>query len=172
MKPLIIDASIAISIVRREPEGPAAAAAISGRTRGGGRIVVPSHFWLEVTNTLMRRRRWSGADVLQSIHDLDDLGLETIDLDRPLLLLAIDAGERYRLTAYDAAYLALAVALDGSVLTLDGALRAAAGTRALATGPAKLSDTPAPYEHAVTWPDYKGASAFLAKLRAEAAPPS
>ena len=30
---------------------------------------------------------------------------------------------------------------------------------------------PAPYEHAVTWPNYKGASAFLAKLRAEAARP-
>jgi len=35
----------------------------------------------------------------------------------------------------------------------------------------KLSETPAVYEHDVTWPNYKGASAFLAKLRAEAARP-
>jgi predicted nucleic acid-binding protein len=169
MKPLIVDTSIAVAIVRSEPEGPDAAAAIGHRTRGGGRIVVPSHFWLEATNTLIRRRRWPGADVLQAIHDLDDLGFETVEMERPLLILAMDTSERYGLTTYDATYLALAISLDGSLMTLDRALRTAAGARAVQVGPARLSETPAVYEHDVTWPNYKGASAFLAKLRAEAA---
>jgi predicted nucleic acid-binding protein len=167
--PIIIDASIAVAIVRDEPEGPDAVAVISRRTRESGRIVVPSHFWLETTNTLMVRHHLPGATVLQAIRDLDDLGFETIEMDRALLILAMDASERYRLTTYDAAYLALAVSLDGSLLTLDRALRTAAGARAVPMGPARLSETPAVYEHDVTWPNYKGASAFLAKLRAEAA---
>jgi predicted nucleic acid-binding protein len=170
-KPLIVDASIAVAIVREEPEGSDATVVISHRSRQGGSLVVPSHFWLETTNTLIRRHGLSGADALQAIHDLDDLGFETAEMDRPLLVLAMDASERYGLTTYDAAYLALAISLDGSLLTLDRALRTAAGARAVPIGPARLSETPAVYEHDVTWPDYKGASAFLAKLRAEAARP-
>ncbi len=169
--PLVVDASIAVAIVREEPGWSDAAAVISHRTDEGGRIVVPSHFWLEATNTLIVRHRLLGADVLRAIHDLDDLVFETIEMDRALLILAMDASERYGLTTYDAAYLALAVSLDGSLLTLDRALRAAAGARALPIGSARLSETPAAYEHVVTWPNYKGASAFLAKLRAEAARP-
>lgn len=169
--PIIVDASIAVAIVRDEPQGPDAVVVISRRTGEGGRIVVPSHFWLETTNTLLARHRLPGADVLQAIHDLDGLGFETVEMDRTLLILAMDASERYRLTTYDAAYLALAISLDGSLLTLDRALRTAAGGRAIPTGPAGLSETPVAYEHEVTWPNYKGASAFLAKLRADAARP-
>jgi predicted nucleic acid-binding protein len=170
-RPIVIDASVAASIVLREPEGPAAAAAISDWTRDGVRTVVPAHFWLEIANTLVSRWRLPGAEVLQAIHDIDQLRFETIDLDRAGLLLAIDISERHRLTAYDAAYLALATTLDGSLVTFDEALRSAAGSRAVYIGPSRLSETPAVYEHDVTWPNYKGASAFLAKLRAEAARP-
>jgi predicted nucleic acid-binding protein len=170
-RPIVVDASIAIAIVLTDPEGSDADALITRRTRDGGRIVVPSHFWLETTNSLIARRRWSGSDVLQAIHALDALRFETIEIDRALLIVTLDTSERFGLTTYDAAYLALAISLDGSLLTLDRELRTAAGARAVPIGPARLSETPAVYEHPVTWPDYKGASAFLAKLRAEAARP-
>lgn len=166
---IVLDASVAISIARQEPEGAAANAAISQWTRDGVRVVVPSHFWLEVVNALVRRHGWSGADVLRSIHDLDRLRVETVDVDRVLVVLALDLSERHRLSSYDAAYLALAISVDGSLATFDGALWAAAGTRGLRPGAARLSESPAPYEHAVTWPSYKGASAYLAKMRVEAA---
>jgi predicted nucleic acid-binding protein len=168
---IVIDASIAISIARGEPSGPAASAAISTWSSSGARVVVPSHFWLEVANALLIRWRWPGEQVLEVIHLLDQMRFDTIDLDRAGLLLAIDISERHRLTVYDATYLALAISMDGSLVTFDAALRAAAGSRALHVGPARLSETPAAYEHDVTWPNYKGASAFLAKLRAEAARP-
>lgn len=169
---LVMDASVAVSIVRHEQGGVVAAAAIADQTRRGGRIVVPTHFWLEVTNGLMVRWRMPGAEALQAIHDLDDMRLETLEVDRALVVLAIDLTERHGLTTYDAAYLALAMSMDAQLATFDKALRAAAGPRAIHIGPARLSETPPPYEHAVTWPDYKGASAFLAKLRAEAARPA
>jgi predicted nucleic acid-binding protein len=169
LKRIVLDASVAISIARDEAEGPAAQAAISGWTQGGARIMVPSHFWLEVVNALVRRYGWAGADVLRSIHDLDLHGIETVDLDRAAVVLAIDLTERHRLSSYDAAYLALAIVVDGFLATFDVALAAAAGARALRPGgPPRLSEAPAAYEHAVTWPNYKGASAYLSKLRAEA----
>ena len=169
--PVVLDASVVVAIAREEGSAAAARKAIDGWSRNGARIAVPSHFWLEVTNSLRVRWHWSGDRVLEAIHLIDQMRLETIDLERAGLMLAIDLSERHRLTVYDAAYLALAITLDGSLVTFDGDLRSAAGSRALSVGPARLSETPAPYEHAVTWPDYKGASAFLAKLRAEAARP-
>ena len=168
-RPIVVDASIAIAILLDEPGGSDAEAVITRQTRAGGRVVVPSHFWLEATNPLITRHRWSGADVLQAMHTLDALRFETIELDRALLVLTLDGSERHRLTMYDAMYRALANSLDGSLLTLDAALRAAGGPRVISVGPLRLSETQAAYDHAVTWPNYKGASAFLAKLRAEAA---
>lgn len=169
--PIVLDASVAISIARKEPEAASAVSSIAGWTRDGIAIVVPSHFWLEVANALTRRHRWAGDDVLQTIHDMDELSVETIDLDRASIVLTIDLSERHRLSAYDAAYLALAEFVDGSLLTFDAALRRAAGLRAIHLGPTRLSEARAPYEYPVTWPSYKGASAYLAKLRAEAARP-
>jgi predicted nucleic acid-binding protein len=165
---IVVDASIALAIALEEPKGPPAAAAISDWTREHARIVVPAHFWLEVTNSLLRRRHLPGAAVLEVIHSIDLLRFDTLDLDRGALVLAIDLGERHGLTSYDAAYLALTISLDGSLLTFDEALRTAAGARGLHIGPTRLAETPGAYEHEVSWPNYKGASAFLAKLRAEA----
>ena len=170
--PVVIDASIALSIVRNEPDGLPAAAAISGWTRSGARIVVPSNFWLEVTNSLLVRRGLPGSEVLQAVHDLDLLRLDTIELDRAGLLLTIDLSERHGLTSYEATYLALAISLDGSLATFDARLRTAAGARALHVGSGSLAEVPTAYEHTVTWPDYKGASAYLSKLRSEALRPS
>ena len=167
-RPVVIDASVAIAIARSEPERPFATAAIARWTNEGVRTVVPSHFWLEVVNALVRRHRWDGAAVFEAIREIDSLEFETVELDRATLLSAVDLSERHGLSAYDAMYLALADALDGSLLTLDRRLEAAAGPRAASLGRHRLAETPATYEHAVTWPNYRGASAYLAQLRAEA----
>jgi predicted nucleic acid-binding protein len=173
MPPTVIDASIGISIARQEPEGPAARAALLTLMNDGSAIVVPSHFWLEVTNALLRRHGWLAADIFAVIRDLDEFELETVDLDRPTLLSAMDFAERFGLSSYDATYLALADSIDGYLMTHDGKLRVAAGNRLWSTDQrGRLSETPAVYQHDVTWPSYKGVSAYLAKLRAEALRPT
>ena len=68
---LIVDASVAVSIVRKEPEAEEAALVIARRTSSGSRLVVPGQFWLEVANSLIRRQNWAGARVLQAIRELD-----------------------------------------------------------------------------------------------------
>ncbi len=165
---IVLDASVAIALARGEPDGAAAEATLARSASSGGHILVPSHFWLEVTNILIRRHRWTGAETLSAIHILDDLDLVTVDLDRSLVVSMIDVAERHALSAYDATYLALIESMDGSLMTSDKALRRAAGARAVGVDGHRLSEAAAPYEHEVTWPRYKGASAFLAKLRAEA----
>lgn len=167
---VVMDASVAIAIARVEPEGPRAEEAIERITRQGGRLLVPPHFWFEVVNALIRRHRWSGSDTLEAIHDLDRLQMETIDLDRALVVMTIDAAERHGLSSYDAAYVALAISLDASLATFDRALRRAAGDRAIDLGDDRIAETSVPYERPVTWPDYKEASAFLAELRTRSRP--
>jgi predicted nucleic acid-binding protein len=166
-RPIVIDASVGVGLIRGEPGDAQTRSVLEEAVSAGTRVVVPSLFWLEVMNPLMTRYRWAGVDVIRAIHDLDRLGVETIELDRPLLLSALDVAERHTLTAYDATYLAIAIVLDGRLLTFDEGLRFAAGGRAISTGGHRLAQPRANYERDVTWPNYKEASSYLAQLRAE-----
>lgn len=169
IKPIVMDASIALALILDEPEAPGVDRALRSWIREGRSLVVPSQFWLEVLNRLARDAGSSGQRMLAAIHRLDAFELETVEAGRPLLLHTIDRIERHRLTAYDAMYLALADSLDAGLATFDRELAAAAGQRAITFDDGHgLHETPAVYEHQVTWPGYKGASAYLAKLRAEA----
>ncbi len=172
---IVIDASLAVARVRIKEQTPQILAAFREWTRLGTRLIVPRSFWWEVVNALAVGHRYSGDQVLEAIYELELMGIESRDADRGQLLLTIGAVERFRLTAYDAQYLVLAETLLAPLATLDRALARAAGSRARFLGPGdpgRLSEPPAVYEREVTWPNYKGASAYLAKLRAEAARPS
>jgi predicted nucleic acid-binding protein len=174
---IVLDASIAVTRLQRQSGVTDVNVRLRGWLADGTRLIVPASFWLEVSNSLIRRHRVRGALLIEAVHDLDDLGLETIDLDRPLLLLAIDRAERFGLTTYDAAYLALAETLDARLYSTDRELLGAAGSRGLGLNDETehgLSEVRAPYgvEHRPTWPDYGGASSYLAQLRAEASRPT
>jgi predicted nucleic acid-binding protein len=93
-------------------------------------IAVPHLWWYEVSNTLqnqLRRKRLEFDAVLVLISDFASL-VDTTDSDfgteysEKLLNLARD----YKLTAYDAAYLELALRKKAVLGTLDGDLHAAA----------------------------------------------
>lgn len=166
---LVLDASAAITMVRSEPDGAAVRRTLQAWKRAGGTVSVPDQFWLEIVNSLTQRHRWEGRDVLRALHELDTFELEAMPFHRPLLLEALDLVERFGLTAYDALYLAAAMADGASLLTLDRQLASAAGDRAVTPGDQpRLHEAAARYEHEVTWPRYREASALLAKLRAEA----
>jgi predicted nucleic acid-binding protein len=168
--PVVLDSSIAIALVRNEPPATAIRAATRRWADQSRPMIAPWIFWFEVVNVLARRYRYGGLDILHAVHEIDEVGLVTIEPDRGLLLLTIDHVERFGLSSYDASYLALAESHGGDVATLDRALAAAAGARAISFDERhRLAELPAVYEHEVTWPNYKGASAYLAKLRVDAA---
>lgn len=166
---LVLDASAALAMILKEAEGPAVQRHVQRYAQSDAALLVPDHFWLEVINTMVRRRRAPMAEVLRAIHDLDELEVSTAEIDRPLLWMTLDLAERHGLTSYDAAYLALATIEDAPLLTLDHDLAVAAGDRAVSLdGGHRLHEAPAVYEHDVTWPSYARASSYLAELRARA----
>jgi predicted nucleic acid-binding protein len=168
----VVDASAALNLVLSESGSVVVRAKLEAWRRARFSVQVPSHFWLEVANALIRRHRLPSSLVIAAIHGLDELGLETIELSRPLVLLALDLADRHGLSMYDAAYLALAESVDGELLTADqGLLAAASRHRAVAVpGEAhRLSEElPSYSRRQPTWPRYRGTSAYLARLRMEA----
>ena len=166
LAPLVVDASAAIAIAVGEPQGRTALRLLGERRANGGTLLVPSFFWLEVVNVLALRYRFSAALVVQAVVDLEKLRLETIQLDRPKLLLTVDVMTRAGLSAYDAGYLALAESADAQLLTADHRLAEAAAGRALPlTGDHRIKESLEPYLG--SWASWPGAQAYLKELRAE-----
>lgn len=168
-KALVVDASAMITFLRSEPGADAVLQVISARKRSGGALLVPAGFWLEIVNSLIRRHRMSSAEVLEALTEIDAFGIQAVQLERPMVLMVLDLAERFGLTGYDASYLALAITERADLLTLDGELTSAAGDMAVRMDDGdRLHETPVFYEHDVTWPNYKEASSYLARLRARA----
>jgi predicted nucleic acid-binding protein len=165
-RPVVVDASVVIAVSIEEPGFEWALRLLRQRAADGGKTLVPAFFWLEILNVLISRYRQPPGLVLQSIVDLESLELTSVELDRPQVLLALDAMARHGLSAYDAAYLALAESADGDLLTFDRRLAAAAGPRALRAGPGHaIEETQARY--AESWAAWPGAAAYLKQLRAQ-----
>lgn len=166
--PIVVDASVAIALVRREPARAEVVGILRPRPERG-RCLVPDVFWLELANVLTRRHRLTPAQVVEALRDVDDLDLESVALDRAMLLLAIDVAARFSLAVYDAAYLALAEVEDARLVTLDRRLAVAAGPRAVplrSLGQLRLTESSEPYgSEPVDWARF---GPYLAKLRAAA----
>lgn len=116
---LVLDASIALVWFLPDEESSLADDVL--RRLDGAEATVPDLFWHEMRNVLMtsyRRKRLSLAEVWHSMHRLDQLSIITAagsNNNDHILTLA----ERHRLTAYDAAYLALALETKLPLATLD-----------------------------------------------------
>jgi predicted nucleic acid-binding protein len=121
----VLDASIAITWVMRDEDHPLADRAF--RELQSGSAIVPGIWWYEIRNILVlneRRNRISPADSAQFLLDLGQFSIDVYFPDDGALLM--DLSRRYRLTVYDAAYLALAMRDRLPLATLDKALQAAA----------------------------------------------
>lgn len=145
---LVLDASAVIAIDQSEPAAASIRTILAEHLAAGGEIDVPDHFWLEFVNVLVRRYSRTPTEAVEAIRELDELGIVTFEIDRPLLLLVLRSMLTGELSAYDAAYLALAEVVDGRLLTLDSRLAAAAGDRAIPgpwQRPRRSAEAPAPY---------------------------
>jgi predicted nucleic acid-binding protein len=95
-----------------------------------GKTIVPGHWRLEVANLgrmAVRKRRMSAAQLAQA---LDLMAGFHVNIDAETNGQAwtrtLDLASRHDLTAYDAAYLELAIRLGLNIVTRDGRLVAAA----------------------------------------------
>ena len=125
---MVLDASTAISWFfadERDEESVAMARAIAENG-----AIVPALFRWEVQNAFMmaaRRKKMSLDDVAMHLESLDDLDLQVDDFSLKAPLTAgLGLANRFGLTAYDAAYLELAVRRSLPLMTRDKRLRNAA----------------------------------------------
>lgn len=95
----------------------------------GEQLVAPELVDLEVLSTLRRAARGGQLDERRSGQALDDLGALPLRRVSHRALLPRVWELRDNLTAYDAAYVALAEALDALLLTADGAMKKVSGIR-------------------------------------------
>ncbi len=172
---IVVDASVALAYLLDESGTPASQAAIDQWTAESADMLVPSHFWIEVTHVLGRRRGFAPAHLVTNLVDLDGLDLRTVELDRPMLLLAIEQMARFRLSAYDAIYLALALATDSKLATLDRRLAEAAGEVGMLIGAGvsgRLAEISSTYransEDYTGWAHTAVVGAHIAELRRQA----
>jgi predicted nucleic acid-binding protein len=121
---IVIDTSVAIPFLQGEPGWERL---VTGWLQAGEFLLVPPHFRFEVSNGLLLGTSMrSDADVIDRVRLLFEIGLEPADRGLAGLEATIRLAARHKLTVYDAAYLDLAMDVDGELATLDGALRKAA----------------------------------------------
>jgi predicted nucleic acid-binding protein len=162
----VVDASAALALIRGEHEADGVNRTLRVWLAQGRDLFVPSLFWLELLNILGRDHGRGGAALLETLRMLDAVGLQTIETDGALRLQALDLMERFGLTAYDAAYAAVAEFVDGDLVTLDEALLRALPGRAMRPDDVpRSSEQRSPYEHEVRWTTHPHAGRIVAALR-------
>jgi len=124
---IVVDASVALDWCFRSEQSRYANKVLDHVLEEGA--TVPALWLTEVSNGLLtgrRRGRITAAEVAQALSMLLSLRLEVVS-DPPDTVLPglVEVGERFGLTAYDAAYLALAMREGHPLATNDDALRAA-----------------------------------------------
>ena len=122
----VLDASVTITWAMRDEDRPIADVAFG--ELGSGSALVPAIWWYEIRNILVlneRRGRIAAGDSAQFLLALQRLAIE-IDFPHDDAW-TMDLSRRYKLSVYDAAYLALAVREGLPLATLDKDLAAAAG---------------------------------------------
>ncbi|MBM6545687.1 type II toxin-antitoxin system VapC family toxin [Janibacter sp. YIM B02568] len=120
---LVVDASVlAVALADDGPDGDAARARLRGET-----LAAPEPIDLEVASVLRRQNRLGTLDNRRAELALTDLAALPMHRAAHLTLLRRCWELRDNLTTYDAAYVALAEALDAALLTGDRRLAQAAG---------------------------------------------
>lgn len=128
MKILVIDASVALSFCLEDERNKTATTLLESLEEY--KIIVPPHWWIEVTNGLLmaqRRGRIKADDcdmVLGLLAGIDPevLSIPPADFAQKITPLA----NRHKLPAYDSGYLYLAIREMAHIATFDKALRQAA----------------------------------------------
>lgn len=128
MNGFVLDASVALGWLLDDPPS-AYAMRIQRLMIGGARPVVPVHWHLEIANALLMagRRKILRRQTAEILYDIASLlpFIETDGLPDGIGTL-VGIGQRQQLTAYDAAYVALAARLNLPLATQDTAMTAAA----------------------------------------------
>jgi predicted nucleic acid-binding protein len=133
----VLDASIGLAWFVDNPMDPYAGQ-VERTLRAGAVAIVPQLWPLEMANgflTVLRRAALSREAFEGALRDVERLLISSIRLDPSTSgpRFAIEIGQQFQLTAYDAVYLELARREELPLATLDKGLRAAAAKAGVAS---------------------------------------
>lgn len=125
MREVVLDASVVMKwFAGRTERGSARARRLRDRYREGGLLVtVPRLLFLELLNVAARRWSWHEDALIELALGLEDLQFDVADPDLDRVATWAARG----LTAYDAAYVALAESRDVDLITDDDRILELAG---------------------------------------------
>lgn len=133
--PLVVDTSVALKWLK--PQGElrveAAAELLDRHQAGSVTLHAPSHLLLEVMNALWSHRA-SAAQIARALRLLRQLHIVFVEPDDALLERAARLAVEHRITAYDAAFAALARELECELVTDDKKLAASGACKMRALG--------------------------------------
>lgn len=116
MREVVLDASVVVKWFAAEQRGSFEAHELRDDYQAGRlAVVVPSLLFLELLNVAGRRWRWGAEAVVELAEALADLSFEVSEPELPSVASWVSRG----LTAYDAAYVALAEKRELEVVTDD-----------------------------------------------------
>jgi predicted nucleic acid-binding protein len=114
MRECVLDASVILTWFAEEGTSPARALRAEYES-GDLAVLAPPLIHLEILNVAGRRWSWSEEALQKLAEGLDDLALELLEPELTTVATWVAAG----LTAYDAAYVAVAEAAAIPLLTMD-----------------------------------------------------
>lgn len=117
---IVLDASVALKwFVDGEPLVAAAQRVLADVARDSAGYVVPELFMNEVLAVLTRVPGATVEQVREALSLLESLGIARIGNGHELLSTAAELALRWRLSGYDAVYVAAALLVKGTWLTAD-----------------------------------------------------
>lgn len=117
---IVVDASVAIKwFVTSEPLVEEAQRVLGEIEADPARYLVPELFMNELLAVLCRLPGSTPAKVKEALSLVEALGMTRVGNGHELLALAADFADRWKLTGYDAMYVALASLSGGEWLTAD-----------------------------------------------------
>jgi predicted nucleic acid-binding protein len=114
----VVDASVVLQWLLEEPS-TGSSEILEAHLNGSEPLIAPELLNYEVGNVLVTKVRLTAGEASELFGNYLNLRVETYSLGTDEYRSSLDLAQRYRLTVYDASYLALALALDVRLVTAD-----------------------------------------------------
>jgi predicted nucleic acid-binding protein len=122
--PVIVDASVAVDLAvgdRADTPDRVRSWIVEDRL-----LLAPAAGWTEIGHAVFRRLDRDSIRAARRLSEVEAIGLETADRGAAGVRMAMALAERHALSVYDAAFLWLAMDVDGELATYDRDLARAA----------------------------------------------
>jgi len=116
---LVVDASVAVKWFSAVGEAgvPQAVDILERQIKGEIGVLVPDLLCYEVANALVYKKAISIDKLQLAVENLFSLGLQTVSMDRELMMRCVSLAREFNISVYDACYVAVAQISESPLVT-------------------------------------------------------